>query len=158
MTEEQFLENINSCKGIINKLVSLFASNYEERQDYAQEIIFQAWKSAGNFKGTAKFSTWLYRLAMNTLIVLNRNKHVVTAVENLTDYERNQSSHASHDAEVLYMAIKLLSSTDKAVITMHLDGFSNEEIAEYMGITTNNLTVKLHRIKEKIKKLCNHGH
>lgn len=157
MNEQEFLHNINNCRGIINKLVSLYATDYEERRDYTQEIIYQTWKSIGSYKGNAKFSTWLYRLALNTLIVLSRNKYVVSSVENLTDYEKPYSSPPHNDAEVLYMAIKMLESTEKAIITMHLDGYTNDEIADYLGISTNNLTVKLHRVKEKIKKICTNG-
>jgi RNA polymerase sigma-70 factor, ECF subfamily len=156
VTEKEFLENINNCKGIISKLVSLYANDEDDKKDYTQEIIYQAWKSSKNFKGESKFSSWLYRLALNTLIVLSRNKNIVRRVEDLSVYEKHYQTSPNSDAEILYLAIKSLENTDKAIITMHLDGYSNDEIAEYLGVNSNNLTVKLHRIKEKIKKMC-HG-
>lgn len=157
MSETEFLQNINSCKGIINKLVSLYASTYEERKDYAQEIIYQAWKSVKNYNGDSKFSTWLYRLALNTLTVLNRNKNIVETAEDLTSFEKINHSPEKNEAEKLYRAIKSLENTEKAIIIMHLDGYSNEEISAFMGVSINHLTVKLHRVKHKIKKLCNNG-
>jgi RNA polymerase sigma-70 factor, ECF subfamily len=119
--------------------------------------MYQAWKSVKNYKGDSKFSTWLYRLALNTLIVLNRNKNIVKTEEDLTVFEKTTPNTEQKEAELLYRAIKNLENTDKAIIIMHLDGYSNDEIAAYIGISANNLTVKLHRIKDKIKKLCSNG-
>jgi RNA polymerase sigma-70 factor, ECF subfamily len=156
VTDKEFIENIDNCKGIIQKLVSLYARDENDKKDFFQEIIFQAWKSSKSFKGESKFSSWLYRLALNTLIVLSRNKNIVRTVDDLTVYEKHFHETNNSDSEILLLAIKSLELTDKAVITMHLDGYSNDEIADYLGISSNNTTVKLHRIKEKIKKMC-HG-
>ncbi|RZM11679.1 MAG: hypothetical protein EOO88_46550, partial [Pedobacter sp.] len=68
MEEQQFLKNINENKGIIIKIVNLYADDAEDRKDLHQEIIFQAWKATSGFKGEAKFSTWLYKISLNVAL------------------------------------------------------------------------------------------
>lgn len=154
-TEKEFLELIKQNQGIIRKLVGLYAKNEEDKKDLYQEILLQSWKAFSKFRGDSKFSTWLYKVSLNTILTANRKV-------SLTDYKDSvdedaavvaHSSVAQEDARVLKQAIRGLNETDKAIISLHLDGYGNGEISEIMGIGVNHVAVKLHRIKSQLTNL-----
>ena len=155
MDPEKFLQLIRNNQGIIYKLVGLYAQSAEDKKDLYQEIMYQAWKGMPTFKGEAKFSTWLYRLCLNTILTYQRKQGRLVYKESL-EAVSPAVPHASVQAaehERLYWAIRQLQETDRAIISMHLDGFENPEIADIMGISTNHINVKLHRIKQKLAEL-----
>jgi RNA polymerase sigma-70 factor (ECF subfamily) len=147
-----FMEQIEANQGIILKLVGLYANHEEERKDLYQEILYQAWKGFASFRGDAKFSTWLYRISLNTILTAQRKTNKIEYKDALEAYDSSEPAVpvASEDLRLLRMAIRKLPETERAIITLHLDGFTNPEIAEMMGITANNATVKLHRIKNQL--------
>jgi RNA polymerase sigma-70 factor (ECF subfamily) len=150
--EAAFLEQIQENKGIILKLVGLYANNEEERKDMFQEILFQAWKGFPGFRGESKFSTWLYRISLNTLLTTQRKANRVQYRETVDDAPLADVHDAlkNENSRLLRQAVRRLPETERAIITLHLDGYANPEIAEIMGITINNTTVKLHRIKNQL--------
>jgi RNA polymerase sigma-70 factor (ECF subfamily) len=150
--EAAFLEQIQDNKGIILKLVGLYANNEEERKDLYQEILFQAWKGFSSFRGDSKFSTWLYRISLNTILTSQRKTnriHYMDTVEEASITDEQDTAKKEH-ARLLRQAVRRLPETERAIITLHLDGYANPEIADIMGITVNNATVKLHRIKTQL--------
>jgi RNA polymerase sigma-70 factor (ECF subfamily) len=152
LNENEFLENIRTNQGIIYKLVGLYAVDEEEKKDLYQEVLLQTWKAWPSFRKESKFSTWLYRICLNTILTQKRKvsridyntppEDVSPAVSNI--YESNE------DAMGLRSAIRQLPETDRAIISMHLDGYDNSEIAEVIGISNNNVAVKLYRIKQQL--------
>jgi len=152
--ETQFLDAIKSNQGIIRKLVSLYASSKEDKKDLYQEILLQAWKAYPRFRGDSKFSTWLYSVSLNTILSSNRKRRpealsdfsAVEIIDNEIDYSDLENKQA------LTVAILSLSDTDKALISLHFDGYTNQEIADILGISLNNTGVKLHRIKQALAK------
>ncbi len=152
--EREFTALINQNRGIIYKVIRLYITNEEDERDLFQEILFQAWKSYPRFDGRSKFSTWLYRVGLNTVLTFKRRPVVVVPYEDLASLNLANAKTNSDESEALYIAIRQLPVIDRMIITLHLDGYENEEIAEITGITKNNATVKLHRIKDNlIKKL-----
>lgn len=148
--EKEFIHKVKEHKGIVIKVVSLYADLPDDRSDLQQEILYQAWKSYEKFQGKSTFSTWLYRVAINTALTFRKvndklKKH--TSIDQL-DFSQDQGNH--EEVNQLYWAIKQLPDVEKTIITLHLEGFDNTEIAEMIGINRNNLNVKLHRIKNKI--------
>lgn len=143
------MEEVTANQGIILKLVGLYANNEEEKRDLYQEILFQAWRGYASFRGDSKFSTWLYRISLNTLLTAQRKTNKIEYHESLP--EEGSIDHAdtlkNENARLLRQEIRKLPEVDRAIITLHLDGYANPEIAEIMGISSNNATVKLHRIK-----------
>lgn len=144
-------------QGIIMKLVGLYAQDQEEKKDLCQEIIYQAWKGWPGFRGDAKFSTWLYRICLNTLLTYKRQRKPVHYTDDFEPYDKGQpdSQAAGEETAALYRAIRALPETERALITMHLDGYGHEEIAAMAGITENHVAVKLHRIRAKLKSTLN---
>lgn len=146
----RFLEQIEEHTGIINKIVNLYADNSDDRQDLRQEILLQAWRSYESFENRSKFSTWLYRVCLNTALVFHRkSKRMVTVdIDDIKPLSNNNEVH--HGAELLYLAVKQLPPAERSIIILHLDGYANEEIADIIGISKNNAAVKLHRIKQTL--------
>lgn len=152
-TESAFMEQVQANRGIIAKLVGLYANSEEERKDLYQEILFQAWKGFSSFRGESRFSTWLYRISLNTILTAHRKVNKVEYRETIEDnpHWHDQGDQVKNEnTRLLRMAIRRLPETERAIITLHLDGYSNPEIAEMMGISANNATVKLHRIKHQL--------
>lgn len=152
MSEAQFLEQVRQNQGIIYKLVSLYANGSEEKKDLYQEVLLQAWKSWPAFRQEAKFSTWLYRICLNTIFTQQRKKHRVDYKESLEEIAPAVANKATQneDAARLRLAIRQLAETDRAIISMNLDGYENAEIGEMLGISNNHVAVKLHRIKQQL--------
>ena len=151
--EKEFTELVDQNRGIIYKVIRLYVNHEEDERDLFQEIIFQAWKSYPRFDGRSKFSTWLYRVGLNTVLTFKRRPQVVTPHEDLASLNVAQTDKVfSDESEALYHSIRELGELDRMIITLHLDGYENEEIAEITGLTKNNVAVKLHRIKDVLIK------
>lgn len=161
MGEKEFLELINAHQATIHHLLRLYCQDADDKDDLKQEIILQAWKSKDKFLNQSSFNTWLYKLSLYTILTSKRKQGKIQqvnleAAENLPAIERPEQ----RKVDLLYACIAGLDDVSKTIITMHLDGFSNAEIAAFLGVSVNNLGVKLHRIKEKITihlKASNHG-
>jgi len=152
-TQSEFISLIQENAGIIHKVLKLYIDGETDREDMYQEIVLQAWKSFGRFKGESKFSTWLYRVSLNTVFTYNRQNRLNN---NQTELEEHHSQHVVHkkydDAELLLVALKKLNEVDRSLITLHLDGYDNAEISEIIGITKNHVGVKIHRIKNELSR------
>jgi RNA polymerase sigma factor (sigma-70 family) len=155
LSEAQFLEQVKQHQGIIYKLVALYANDAEEKKDLYQEVLLQAWKGWPSFRRESKFSTWLYRVCLNTIFTHKRKRHPVDFTESLEEISPavENNSVQQEDGLRLRQAIRKLAETDRALISMHLDGYSNAEIGEMLGISNNHVSVKLHRIKEQLSNL-----
>lgn len=155
MSEKEFLEQVRASQGIIYKLVGLYANDPEEKKDLYQEVLLQAWKAWPSFRGDAKFSTWLYRICLNTLLTHKRKNHPVDYKESLEPLSPTvqHSSIQQENSLSLQKAIRRLSETDRALISLHLDGYDNNEMAGILGISANHVAVKLHRCKQQLTQL-----
>jgi len=152
LSETAFLEQIRSNQGIIYKLVGLYATNADEKKDLYQEVLLQTWKAWPSFRGEAKFSTWLYRVCLNTILTQKRKISPIGYNDTLDGINIviPHPGEANQDARQLQWAIRQLGEIDRAIISMHLDGYSNSEMAAIIGITNNSVAVKLHRIKQQL--------
>lgn len=152
MSANTFLEQVRQNQGIVYKLVALYARDAEEKKDLYQEVLLQAWKAWSNYRGDAKFSTWLYRICLNTILTQRRRAQKIDFVESLEPLApviRN-GTEEKEDATRVQQAIRRLSETDRAIISMHLDGYDNTEVSDLIGISVNHVAVKLHRIKQQL--------
>jgi len=163
MSEEleiSFMNQIQENDGIIHKVIMLYADLESHRKDLKQEILLQAWKSYPNFRGDSKFSTWLYRISLNTALSCRKGETKKQVIrENYKDDLPNTEEENEH-SEILYRLIKQLNEVDRMIMTLHMEGYKNPEIAEITGMNQNNINVRLHRIKGKIInqfKSLNHG-
>lgn len=158
MNEAAFLEEIRANQGIINKVVALYAADPEEKKDLYQEILLQCWKGWPNFRKESKFSTWLYRISLNTVLSSLRKKSLLVYSDDIPDDRLIDDRRLEQeDSKALQLAIRKLTDLDRALILLHLEGYTNSEIAFMMGISDNNLAVKLYRIRQRLAHLLNAG-
>lgn len=151
MEERTFVELIRKHSGVIHKLIYLYVDTAEDKKDLYQEVLFQAWKSIGNFRGQAAFSTWLYRVALNTILTFTRKSRTYEPLENKADMLPAEPAGTQNENSYrLMLAIRQLNDIDKTIITLHLEDYDNGEIAEITGLSKNNVAVKLHRIKDTL--------
>jgi RNA polymerase sigma factor (sigma-70 family) len=157
MAEQEFLNMIADHQGIIHKVCRLYRESKEDREDLFQEITYQLWKAFPGFKGAAKLSTWMYRIALNTAIASFRKKRPRLEYPQIMPdvLEEVPDEDLASRQDQLLTAVKKLDDHEKALIALYLEELSYREIAEVIGITENNVGVKLNRIKNKIQKLIN---
>jgi RNA polymerase sigma-70 factor (ECF subfamily) len=156
--KEEFLQNITSNQAIIHKVTRIYCDNVDDRKDLFQEILIQLWKSYGSFKEQSKFSTWMYRVAINTAITAfkrgskkNIKAQFVKDLPQIVDDEYD--TDLEENLNLLHAAIGQLTGIEKSIILLYLEDKSYEEIAEITGITQNYVRVKMNRIKKKLESL-----
>lgn len=153
MSDKEFLLQVQAHQGIIYKLVHLYAMDEEEKKDLYQEILLQAWKAYPTFRAESKFSTWLYRLSLNTIFTIQKKTNRIEYTDATLPDQQYIIDNAADDKEQLYLAIRTLSETERAIISLHLDGYDNQEIAQLIGITPNAVGVKMFRAKQQLSVL-----
>lgn len=158
--EKIFIAIFKPNQKVIHKICRIYTDNTEDHNDLFQEITIQLWKSFPGFKGDAKFSTWMYRVALNTAITLFRkpkkkdSQTVDIDVESLKmEYEVYEDDE--YKLQKMYKAIYALSDVEKALIMMYLEDKSYKEIGEILGITEGNARVKMNRAKNNLKTKIN---
>jgi len=154
MEENQFLALISANQGIIYKICQLYRDTNADREDLFQEIVFQLWRSIDSFRGDAKPSTFIYRIALNTAITaFNKEKRtIVDYTDQLPEMELEpEQTTLDQRKESLFAAIRKLEEADRALIALWLDELSYREIGELIGISENNVAVRISRIKNRIK-------
>lgn len=153
-SEEEFINKFYAHQKIVYKVCNLYMDTKTDREDLFQEISLQAWKSYKTFRGDAQFSTWLYRVALNTAITFFRKekKQVQTTYNELLPDVVHHESDIEEQVKAMYQSIGNLNKIDKALVMLYLEDYSYTEIGETLGITPNNVAVKMNRLKIKLKE------
>jgi RNA polymerase sigma-70 factor, ECF subfamily len=159
--ETKFISLIKEHQGLIHKICFMYEHDQDARNDLFQEIVLQLWKSFPSFRGEAKITTWMYRIALNTAISGYRKQKRNIQTEDLQEFHLNISENYSadereEDFQKLQTAIRQLSEIERAMVMMALEEIPYEEIAETIGITQNNVRVRMNRIREKLRKIMTH--
>ena len=124
--EAQFLAQLADCQGILHKVSRVYGTTTDDRADLFQEILLNAWRAWPSFRGEAKFSTWLYKIALNTALMARRRQKPMLDARRFSDFELPVEPIES-DLERLYRAI---SKLDDAEITANRSGGSNDPKAD----------------------------
>ncbi|QQS31503.1 MAG: RNA polymerase sigma factor [Sphingobacteriales bacterium] len=159
--DKEFFDLITTHQGIIHKVCSVYCQNETDREDLFQEILLQVWKSYATFKGDSKISTWLYRVALNTAISMYRQQSrkggtgkQPLSPEELQLADKPVDFEFEERLKFLYTTIDKLNKIEKAIVMLYLEDYDYRQISEIVGITETNVGVKLHRIKDKLRKLA----
>ena len=155
MNEDQvFTQLIKRHEGIIYKITRLYADDIDSQQDLYQEIVYQLWKGYKCFRGDAKISTWMYRVALNTaLLHLKRKKKVRhVSLGAVVLHQEAYDPILEERLKILYASIKKLGDVDRGLIFLFLEGKKHKEIAAITGLTANNVGTRMARIKEKLRQ------
>jgi RNA polymerase sigma factor (sigma-70 family) len=159
---ESFLSMIDANKGIIYKVANSYCKNEENKKDLIQEIILQLWLSWYKYDSTFKISTWMYRIALNVSISFYRKEHRRNEIshplpDDILFLQENQNPGSlDTDVEALHRCIRELREIDRAIIILYLEGNSQQEIADILGLTTTNVSTKVLRIKQQLKQKISH--
>ena len=147
---------IREHEGIIYKISRVYFDQEEDQKDLYQEIVYQLWKSYDSFDDRSKWSTWMYRVALNTAIsFLKRDKSKLKKVssEGLDNFKMEPFDPVMEERiEWLYKSIQELSVVEKGIILLFLEGKRHDEIASITGFSTTNVGTRISRIKEKLKR------
>ena len=162
--EELFRMIIKENDQRISSICRYYSSNEDDHKDMYQEVLINIWKSLENFRGDAQWSTWVYRVSVNTAIgfakkEIRRQKlfvrHDDERLIDLLDYDDGPITEKEVLLQALENKINMLSVVDKIIITLVLESVSHKEIASVIGITEPNVRVKIHRIKNELKEMLN---
>ena len=158
--ETKFLSDFESNQNIAHKICRIYTTNQDAHNDLFQEITIQLWKNYSKFRGDSKFSTWMYRVALNTAISLYRKSSRSIKTQDFSDVSFKIKSVDYDDTKdqqlkALYDGIRELSDIEKALIFLYLEDKPYKEIAITLGITEVNARVKMNRAKDKLKKSLN---
>ncbi len=155
MGKEFFKVFIEQNQAIINRICRAYSNSNEEFKDYTQEVALQLWKSHEKFQGNSQVSTWVYRVALNVCLSHVRKKKIETSP--LLDHDVTQENESGDDQlATLYIALKRIKESDRAIILLYLEDKSYKEMAEILGLTVSNVGVKVNRIKNELKSII-HG-
>lgn len=156
--EKQFIAFVEEYRQVIYKVCYIYATSADNLSDLYQEVVINLWKSFSRFRGECKASTWIYRIALNTCIPFFRKSNSRPQVVPITvdlEYAFADEVEKTSQLHELYRMINKLGKLERALILLWLEERSYQEIADIMGITKNNVAVKLSRIKEKLKEMSN---
>ncbi|MBU2994911.1 sigma-70 family RNA polymerase sigma factor [Cellulophaga baltica] len=158
--EHAFVTELESNQNIVHKVCTLYTNDKDAHNDLFQEITIQLWKAYPKFRGDSKFSTWMYRVALNTAITLYRKskKRVQTLDYESVIFKIKADEYDPTEEEqlkLMYKAVKQLNDIDKALVFLYLEDKNYSEISETLGISEVNARVKMNRIKTKLKTILN---
>jgi RNA polymerase sigma factor (sigma-70 family) len=156
--EAQFLQLIGEHKGILFKICKIYQDDADDRNDLLQEMTLQLWLAFDSFRGESKFSSWMYRVALNTAIVFFKKQKRRPDDQQLhPDFDRAEELSPAGEKEeklaIFYKAVQQLGKVEKALIYLYMEDQPYEEIASHLGITEGNVRVRLNRVKNKLKEI-----
>jgi len=150
--EAEFLDMLQQYNRIIFKVTSFYTDVNTTLDDLYQDVVLNLWKAFPDFRKESLTSTWIYRIALNTCVTFYRKNSRRPACVEITPDIRAYAEENELVAE-LYACINSLGKLERALILLYLEDRPYKEIAEIMGITTTNVSTKISRIKDKLKKI-----
>ncbi|WP_026450160.1 RNA polymerase sigma factor [Aequorivita capsosiphonis] len=158
--EHSFVSLLEENQNIVHKICRLYTNDSDAHNDLFQEITIQLWRAYPKFRGDSKFSTWMYRVALNTAITLYRKSKRNIKTQDYEGVSFKISAVPYDDTveqqlKLMYSAVKDLNDIDKALVFLYLEDKNYKEISETLGITEVNARVKMNRIKGKLRTILN---
>lgn len=154
MTEQEFSQLIREHKSTIYTVCYMFSTDKEEVDDLFQEILVNLWRGLASFRGDSKISSWIYRVSLNTCISIDRKKKRTPTMPLDVDIDLYEDNDAdSKQIQMLYRRIHRLKPFDRAIVLLWLESMPYDEIGAIVGISAKNVSVRLSRIREELKKM-----
>ncbi len=154
--ENQFAQMVSQHKSTIYTVCFMFSNRKEEVDDLFQDVLCNLWRGYSSFRGESNVATWVWRVAFNTCISIDRKRRRTNTIPlsmNINLFEDKDDD--SRQIKMLYDRIRRLKPFDRAIVLLWLENMSYEEIAAIVGITVKNVSVRLYRIKEELKQMSN---
>ncbi|MDR0873673.1 MAG: sigma-70 family RNA polymerase sigma factor [Prevotellaceae bacterium] len=155
--ENDFIRMIQANERIVYKVCSFYVSEIFPMEDLYQEAVLNLWKAYPKFRNESSYSTWIYKIALNTCIsgMRKESKYHQNVPLSLSDELVFESDNLEEELKELYRLIYQLKNLERAVILLYLEEKSYQEIADITGLSLCNVATKLKRIKEKLKVMSN---
>lgn len=158
--EQSFVNLLDKHQNIVHKICRMYADNDAQHKDLFQDITVQLWKAYPKFRGDSKFSTWMYRVALNTAITLYRKQKRKVKTQDIDAIGFKIEADVYDDTteqnlKLMYAAVKELNDIDKALVFLYLEDKNYTEISETLGISEVNARVKMNRVKKKLRTILN---
>ena len=154
--EKEFARIVKEHKRRIYTVCYMFSKDADQVADLFQEILINMWKGFSSFRGESSITTWIWRVSLNTCINTSKKRRRLETIPlnvNINPYE--DVDEESLQVRQLYDRINRLGLVDRSLILLWLENLSYEEIGAIMGISVKNVSVKLVRIREKLKQMSN---
>ena len=156
--EERFTKLVREYKNTVYTVCMIFAESPNETDDLVQEALINLWRGFKTADDVCK--SWVWRVTMNSCITIDRKKKRKSSTEcpltaDMESVMNSDETNRNANVRLLYDRIHQLNPFDRAIVMLWLDGMPYDEIGEIMGITTKNVSVRLIRIKEQLKKMNN---
>lgn len=152
--ELQFTQVVREHKSTIYSVCYMFSKDQDEVDDLFQEVLIKLWQGFDKFEGRSSLRTWVYRISLNTCISVDRKKKsrpTATILEGVDLFE--ESKEDNRQLDMLHHRITQLQPFDRAIVLLWLENMSYDEIGAIVGISPKNVSVRLFRIKEQLKKM-----
>ena len=154
--EQKFAQTIAEHKSTIYTVCYMFSKDADEVSDLFQEVLVNLWKGFDTFEHRSDIKTWIYRVALNTCISLDRKKRRSSALPLSMDINLFEDrDEDTRQVGMLHRRISKLQPFDRAIVLLWLENLSYEEIGQIVGITAKNVSVRLFRIREQLKQMSN---
>lgn len=154
--EAEFVRIIKENEGVIFKITTMYTYNRDDQKDLYQDVVYQLWKSFDSFRAESKFSTWMYRIGLNTALTrLKKSKRMgnpVSIDKVILQQTENYNPEFEEKLKLMYAHIKQLNVLEKGLMLLLLEGKKYEEIAEITGLSPSNVGTRISRIKQKLKQ------
>lgn len=155
-TERQFAKTVREHKSTIYTVCYMFSKDDDEVNDLFQEVLINLWKGYDSFGHRSDIRTWIYRVALNTCISMDRKKRRSATVRLAMDINLFEDrDEDTRQVDLLHKRIQRLQPFDRAIVLLWLEDLSYEEIGQIVGISTKNVSVRLFRIREQLKNMSN---
>lgn len=154
ITEREFTQLVHEQKSTIYTVCYMFARDKDEAADLFQDVLINLWKGIGKFRNDSEISTWIYRVSLNTCISADRKKRKMPTTRldmNIDLFDDDDTD--SRQIQVLRQRIQRLQPLDRAIVLLWLESLSYQEIADIVGLTPKNISVRLTRIRLQLKQM-----
>ena len=156
LSDREFEKLIYENQSLINKVCDIYCKSRDDKDDMFQEIVINIWKGLPSFRGSSKLSTWIYRVSLNTAIsTIRKRRNNISYPDDINDIKFTDPWQENNDQQrikALYAGIDTLKPVEKAVILLYLEEKTYDEIAEIIGISIKNVSVRLVRIRKKLEQ------
>ena len=151
--EQQFTKTVTEHKSTIYTVCYMFSQDADEVNDLFQEVLVNLWKGFGSFEQRSDIRTWIYRVALNTCISLDRKKRRQATARLSMDINLFEDrDEDTRQVDMLHKRIAQLQPFDRAIVLLWLENLPYDEIGQIVGITAKNVSVRLYRIREQLKQ------
>lgn len=156
ISEQEFSKMVKTHKSTIYTVCYMFSNDEDEVADLFQETLIRIWRGLPSFNGESDIKTWIYRIALNTCISIDKKKKSRAETELSMDINLfTDNDRETEQINILHKRISRLLPLDRAIVLLWLEDISYEEIGAIVGISSKNVSVRLVRIREQLKAMSN---